>query len=389
MATELARAARPILDRLVAFPTVSRDSNLALIDWVEGYLAGFGVTSHRVPNADGTKASLYASVGPEVAGGIVLSGHTDVVPVDGQAWTSDPWTVTERNGRLYGRGTCDMKGFDALALAAVPLALRSGLKRPLQIALSYDEEVGCEGCVGMVVEMAAHLPRAAAVIVGEPSRMKVVTGHKGGAGYHVHVKGFEVHSSLMHRGVSAIMEAARLIGWANDRNAENAARAPGPLAQAFDPPWTTVHVGQIAGGTAHNITAADCRLGLDFRVVPGESVADWLAAFEAEAARLQAAMQAVRPEAGITLRRFFTVPPLVPEAEGAAEALARRLTGDNAPHVVSYGTEAGHFQKNGYSCVVCGPGDIAQAHQPDEYIDVSEFEAGAAFLENLVAELCR
>ena len=210
MMSDMANA-RAILDRLVAFPSVSRDSNLALVDWVEGYLAGFGVKSHRVYNGEGTKANLYASIGPEVPGGVILSGHTDVVPVDGQAWTSDPFAVTERDGRLYGRGTCDMKGFDALALAAVPMALKAGLKRPLQIALSYDEEVGCDGCIGMVNEMAALLPRAAAVVVGEPSRMKVVTGHKGGVGYKTAVKGHEVHSSLLDRGVSAVMEAARLI----------------------------------------------------------------------------------------------------------------------------------------------------------------------------------
>ncbi|MCY1125959.1 acetylornithine deacetylase [Frigidibacter sp. RF13] len=379
--------ARSILARLVAFPTVSRDSNLALIDWVEDYLAGHGITAHRVWNVERTKANLYAQVGPSVPGGIVLSGHSDVVPVDGQAWATDPWLLTERDGRLFGRGTCDMKGFVALMLAAVPMALAAGVKRPLQIAISYDEERGCTGCVGMVEEMAAVLPRAAAVIVGEPTRMKVVTGHKGGAGYHVHVKGFEVHSSIMHLGVSAILEAGRLIGWVNDRNETARSAMPGPIAATFDPPWTTWHVGQIAGGTAHNITAADCRLGVDVRVVPGEAIADHLAAFEAEVAQVAAAMALVRPEAGISLDRYFEVPPLVPEADGAAERLARGLTGDNGLHVVSYGTEAGHFQNAGYSAVVCGPGDIAQAHQPDEYIEVSEFRAGLAFMERLVAGL--
>ena len=192
--------ARAILDRLVAFPTVSRDSSLALVDWVEDYLAGFGVKAQRVYNAEGSKANLYASIGPDVTGGVILSGHTDVVPVDGQAWTSDPFVVTERDGRLYGRGTCDMKGFDALALAAVPMALKAGLKRPLQIALSYDEEVGCTGAPSMIAEMAGLLPRAAVVVVGEPSRMRMVNGHKGGVGYRVHVEGFEVHSSIMHQG---------------------------------------------------------------------------------------------------------------------------------------------------------------------------------------------
>ncbi len=380
-------SARAILERLVAFPTVSRDSNLDLVAWVEDYLAGHGVASTRVWNAERTKASLYANVGPEVAGGVVLSGHTDVVPVDGQAWTGDPWTVTERDGRLYGRGTCDMKGFLALALAAVPQALGARVQRPLQLALSFDEEVGCLGAPAMIAEMARHLPRAAGVIVGEPSTMQVVTGHKGGTGFRVHVEGFEVHSSILHRGVNAIMEAAKLIDWANARNAENFAAAPGELAALFDPPCTTLHVGTIAGGTAQNITAKDCRFGLDFRVVPGDDFARWEALWTARVAEAEAAMQAVRPEARITSERRMTVPALRPEPEGLAEALARQLTGDNGTHVVSYGTEAGQFQEGGYSAIVCGPGDIAQAHQPDEYIALSEFAAGAAMLDRLVERL--
>jgi acetylornithine deacetylase len=378
---------RQILDRLVAFPTVSRDTNLPLIDWVEDYLQGHGVAAHRVWNEDRTKASLYAQIGPGVEGGVVLSGHTDVVPVDGQLWSSDPWTVTERDGRLYGRGTCDMKGFVALALAAVPLARAAALKRPLQLALSYDEELGCTGAPAMIAEMARMLPRAAAVIVGEPSRFSVVTGHKGGTGFKVHVKGFEVHSSLIHTGVSAIMAAAPLIDFANRVNAANAAKPPATLAQMFDPPWTTLHVGMIQGGTAHNITAADCRFSCEIRVVPGEDIEDWVTALEGQVAQAVAVMQAIRPETGIVMERFFSVPPLRPETDGAAEALARRLTGDNATHVVSYGTEAGQFQAEGYSAVVCGPGDIAQAHQPDEYLELSEFDAGWAFMQRLVASL--
>jgi acetylornithine deacetylase len=379
--------AMSILGRLIAFPTVSRDSNLALVDWVESYLSGHGVKATRVWNDDRTKANLYASVGPAVAGGVILSGHSDVVPVDGQNWTSDPWTLTERDGRLYGRGTCDMKGFVALMLAAVPMALAAGVKRPLQLAISYDEELGCDGCIPMVAEMARTLPRAAAVIVGEPSRMKVVTGHKAGIGYRVDVKGYEVHSSLVDRGVSAVMEAGRIIQWVNERNAENRARVPGPLAAPFDPPWTTLHVGRIHGGTADNITAADCNLTIDMRPVPGEPSTDWQRAFEAEVARLEAGMQAVHAGTSIRLDRYFDMPMLVPEREGAAERLARAVTGDNATHVVSYGTEAGHFQAAGYSAVVCGPGDIAQAHQPDEYLEVSEFRAGLDFMQRLVADL--
>jgi len=382
------KSARAILDRLVGFPTVSRDSNLDLIGWVEDYLTSHGVPSTRVYNADGNKAALYANVGPEVEGGIVLSGHTDVVPVDGQDWSTDPWRVTEKDGKLYGRGTCDMKGFDALALAAVPLALSRGVKRPLQIALSYDEEVGCTGAPPMIDEMVKHLPRAGAAIIGEPSMMQAVTGHKGGTGFATHVKGYEVHSSIMHTGVNAIMFAAKLIEWANQQNTANRTKAASPLAAIFEPPWTTVHVGTIHGGTAHNITAADCVLGLDFRVVPGESLDDWKAAYLAKVAEVQAEMQAIRPEAGIEVDQYFTVPALEPEDGGRAEGLVRQITGDNATHVVSYGTEAGHFQNRGYSALVCGPGDIAQAHQPDEFITVEQLQAGEAFLARIVDTLC-
>ena len=380
---------REVLARLVAFPTVSRDSNLPLIDWVEEWLDARGITAHRVWNEDRTKAGLYAQVGPDVEGGVILSGHTDVVPVDGQDWTTDPWTVTERDGRLYGRGTADMKGFDALALWAMGEAAGRELKRPLQIALSYDEEVGCTGAPPLIAAMRVHLPRATAAIIGEPTTMQVVTGHKGGLAWRVHVKGHEVHSSLLHTGVSAILEAAKVVDLANRINAENAAAAPGPVAALFDPPWTTAHVGMIAGGTAHNITAGDCRFGFDFRVVPGEDPAHWAARFMAAVAEVEAGMKALRPRAGGAPDPFFELPPLRPETEGAAEALARRLTGDNGTHVVSYGTEASHFQAAGYSAVVCGPGDIAQAHQADEFIELSEMAAGEAFLRRLVDELAR
>ncbi len=377
--------ARDLMDRLVGFPTVSRDSNLDLIDFVEDYLSGFGVASTRVPNEDGTKAALYAHIGPEVDGGVVLSGHTDVVPVDGQAWDTDPFTVTEKNGKLYGRGTCDMKGFDALALSAVPLALERGIKRPLQIALSYDEEVGCVGAPPMIDHMVSHgLPRADTVLVGEPSMMKVVTGHKGGIGYKMHFRGFEVHSSLAPQGVSAIMMAAKLINWANEVNAENAAKTPSDLAADFVPPYTTLHIGTISGGTAHNITAKDCHFGFDFRIVPGEDVGAWQARFMDKVAEIEAEMKAVRPEAGITAEQYFSVPGLRPEEDGNAEAMIRRLTGDNASHVVSYGTEAGQFQERGYSAVICGPGDIAQAHQPNEFITVDQFRQGEVFIGRLV-----
>jgi acetylornithine deacetylase len=239
----------------------------------------------------------------------------------------------------------------------------------------------------MIEAMQGVLPKGSAVVVGEPSRMKLINGHKGGTGFHVHVKGFEVHSSLLPYGVSAIMEGARLIGWINDQNTAIQAGPRLAEAAAFDPPFTTLHVGMISGGTAHNITAGDCRFAVEMRVVPGDDLETRAQAFVAEAARLDADLKAVRPEAGVHLTRFFGVPALVPEAAGAADALVRRLTGDNAVGVVSYGTEAGQFQEAGYSAVVCGPGDIAQAHQADEYLEVSEFEAGHRFMRALIAEL--
>jgi acetylornithine deacetylase len=378
---------RQILDRLVSFRTVSRDSNLELVDWLEGYLASHRIRAHRYWHPDRTKAALFAHVGPWEEGAVVLSGHSDVVPVDGQDWSSDPWIVTERDGRLYGRGTCDMKGYVALAVWALVEGQRRGLRRPLQLALSFDEEIGCTGAPPMIAAMDGVVPKGAAVIVGEPSRMGLITGHKGGTGFHVHVKGFEVHSSLLPYGVSAIMEGARLIGWVNDQNSEIQRATPSPVAAMFDPPFTTLHVGMIEGGTAHNITAADCRFAIETRVVPDDDLEGRAAAIEAEAMRLDAALKARRPEAGVHLLRFFGVPPLRPEGDGVAEALVRRLTGANVTGVVSYGTEAGQFQEAGYSAVVCGPGDIAQAHQADEYLELSEFAAGLAFMERLLEAL--
>ena len=375
---------RQILDRLVGFPTVSSDSNLALVDWLQDYLQGHGIECHRHWNDDGTKAALMAHAGPRIPGAVVLSGHSDVVPVTGQTWATDPWVVTERDGRLYGRGTCDMKGFVALAVWALVRAQVQGCRRPLQLALSYDEEVGCTGAPPMIAAMQRVLPKGEVALIGEPSRMAVINGHKTGTGFHVHVKGYEVHSSLLPDGVSAIMEAARLIGWVNDRNAALMANAgPSP----FYPPFTTLHVGMIHGGTAHNITAGDCHFAIEMRVLPGEDAEALADDLLGAAARLDAALKARRPEAGVTLTRFFGVPGLRPEPAGAAEAMAARLTGANGTGVVSYGTEAGQFQQAGYSAVICGPGDIAQAHQADEYLDLSEFLAGQAFMERLLQAL--
>ncbi|MDO6482587.1 acetylornithine deacetylase [Shimia thalassica] len=378
---------RAILEKLVSIPTVSRDSNLPLIEWVETYLNSHGITAHRHYDEINEKAALFAHVGPETEGAVVLSGHTDVVPVDGQPWGTNPFEVVEKDGKLYGRGTCDMKGFDALAIWTLIEGHYADLKRPLQLALSYDEEIGCLGAPPMIEAMQPIVPKASAVIVGEPSMMQAVSGHKGGFGYHVHMQGFEVHSSILHTGVNAILYGAKIIEWVNQMNSESMAKEPGEVAAKFDPPFTTVHVGTIKGGTAHNITAKDCWFGVDFRVVPGDDAEDWRDLFLAKVAEVEAEMQAVVPETKIVLEERFQLPGLVPEENGEAEAIVRRLTGDNGSHVVSYGTEGGQFQEAGYSAVICGPGDIAQAHQPNEYLTVAQFDAGKAFMERLLVML--
>lgn len=376
-----------LMTKLISFPTVSRDTNLPLVDWVETYLNDHGIPAHRYSHPSEPKAALFAHVGPETEGAVVLSGHTDVVPVDGQSWDSDPFVVTEREGKYFGRGTCDMKGFDALALWALVEAKYAGVSTPLQLALSFDEEIGCLGAPPMIEAMQGVLPKGRAVIVGEPSMMCAVTGHKGGQGMDTHVIGYEVHSSLMHKGVSAILEGARIIDFANQRNAEAFAAEPTALGALFDPPVTTWHVGQVSGGTAHNITARDCRFSMDFRAVPGEDTAALRQSYFDHVARVEADMQAVHPDTRVEVTTRFEVPPLQPEKDGAAERLVRQITGDNGTHVVSYGTEAGQFQAAGYSAVVCGPGDIAQAHQPNEFITVAQFEAGHGFMKDLLARL--
>jgi acetylornithine deacetylase len=307
------------------------------------------------------------------------------VPVEGQAWSSDPWTLTERDGRLYGRGSADMKGFDALVLALVPHMVSTPLKRPIHIALSYDEEIACRGAPFMVREMAATLPRPAAVIVGEPTRHAVVTGHKASVQLRTEVTGRAVHSSRIDQGVSAVMVAARLVTWLEDVMEENIRRAD--PASPFEPPYTTLHCGVMQGGTAGNIVASSAWFYSDIRAIPTESPWDYLERYRAYARDvIEPRMKAVAPEAGIAVEVVSGIPGLRPETDGEAERLCRRITGDNGSHVVSYGTEAGLFQNAGWSTVVCGPGDIAQAHQPDEYIEVSELEAGDRFLRRLIAE---
>ncbi len=383
---DLARRAIDELGRLVAFDTTSRRTNLELISHVEALLDDLGVASRRVANADGSKANLLASIGPEVEGGVVLSGHTDVVPVDGQAWTSDPFVLERRGDKLYGRGTCDMKGFIALALAAAPAFAREGLARPVHLAFSYDEEIGCLGAPDLIRAIAAAVPMPAAVIVGEPTSMEAVSGHKGICSFRVKITGHEAHSSLTHLGVSANMAAIRLMASLHAL-AERLARDADP-ASPFLPKGPTLTVGVINGGTALNILARSCVFGFDLRTPPGVDPLALLGDFFAEAEALDAELKARFPDAGVVLERRSLVPALAPAPDAPAEAFARRLAGDNGPaRVVSYAAEAGQFQQAGYSVVICGPGSIDQAHQPDEYVEVAQIERGAAFMARLLEAL--
>jgi acetylornithine deacetylase len=379
---DLATAAAGLLTTLVGFDTTSRGSNLALIEWVEGYLDGLAIPHRRAPNADGTKSNLIATIGPMVEGGVVLSGHTDVVPVDGQPWSSDPFTVVERDGRLYGRGTCDMKGFLALALAAAPEILAVNPKKPVHLAFSYDEEIGCLGAPALIAMIQRELPRPALVVVGEPTDMEAVSGHKGITTFHVTVTGREAHSSQTQQGVSANMVAVKLMA-ALVALSERLEREADP-ASLFTPKGATLTIGVVHGGTAHNILARECNFHFDLRCPPGLEPMDLLAGFFDLASAMDAEVKARAPEAGVVVRRHSNVPAFAPERQGLAEAFARRLAGDNGPsRVVSYAAEAGQFQGAGFSTVLCGPGSIAQAHQPDEYVEVSQMQRGAAFMRRL------
>jgi acetylornithine deacetylase len=375
-----------VLERLVAFDTTSRNSNLALIGYVEEMLAGLGVPSRRAPSADGQKTNLYARIGPAAPGGVILSGHTDVVPVDGQPWTSDPFVLTRRGERLYGRGTCDMKGFLALALAAAPHLASAPLQRPAYLAFSYDEEVGCLGAPDMIAALGLEDPRPGAVIVGEPTNMQAVRGHKGIAVFKVTVSGREAHSSQPQIGVSAVMAAVRLMSLLQTL-AERLERDADP-ASPFTPRWPTLTIGQVQGGTAVNILARQCEFMFDLRCPPGIDPMAALAPFFDAAKALDAELKAKAPEAGVDIARRSLTPAFAPEADGEAERVARILAGDNGPpRVVASAAEAGQFQQAGFSTVICGPGSIDQAHQPDEYVEISQMQRGAAFMARLIEAL--
>jgi len=373
-----------MLAKLVSFDTESSKSNLALIAFVEEYLQGWNVPYVRVPNAAGDKAALYASIGPQDRGGIILSGHTDVVPVAGQAWTSDPFTLRVENGRAYGRGAVDMKAFDALALALVPEFLEANLKTPIHIMLSYDEETTCLGVIDTIRRLGHDLPLPKAAIVGEPTMLEVVDAHKSVVTFTTKVHGFEAHSSKPYLGASAVMTAAEMIAELNRIGDEMMER--GDTSGRFDPPYTTVHVGVINGGTARNIISKSCTFQWEFRGLPSldpQEIPTRLDRFVQEIAlkRLNRFGAFGRIETTLDV----AVPGLAPEPGSFAETLALRLVGKNRTQTVPFGTEAGHYQAAGLPTVVCGPGSIDQAHQPDEYITLEQLEAGAAFMRRLAA----
>ena len=374
-----------MLAHLVAFDTTSRNANLPLIAFVETYLTQHGVPHFRIDYAEG-KTNLYATIGPDVAGGIVLSGHTDVVPVDGQHWTSDPFTLAERDGKYYGRGSADMKGFIAATLALVPRFNSMKLKRPIHLALSCDEEVGCKGVRPLVAHLRDHLKRPRAVFVGEPTMMQVVNGHKSAVTFNTEVKGHEAHSSLTHKGVNAIMVAAEVLGEINTLRQELI--AAGDPSGRFDPPYSTIHVGTINGGTAKNIIPRGCNFQWETRLLPSADAKLVPKRMEALRQRLEPAMKVVAQDVGITTASTNEVPGLAPEQGSIAEQLALQATGGNATHAVSYCTEAGLFQQIGLPAIICGPGSIEQAHRPDEYVSIEQLKLCERYLLGLAKTCC-
>jgi acetylornithine deacetylase len=377
-------AVHDLLKTLVAFDTTSAKSNLKLIAFVRDYLGGCGIASTSTSSEDGAKASLFATIGPGGKGGIGLSGHSDCVPVEGQAWSSDPFTLTERDGKLYGRGACDMKGFLACVLASVPLFVSSRLKEPVHIMVSYDEEVGCTGVRPLIARLGKDLPRPRAIIVGEPTNMAVIEAHKRVDAYRTVVTGREAHSSLPQLGVNAISVAAELVEEIDRIDVALAAETN----ERFEPPFSTVQVGTIEGGTATNIVPKTCRFQWQVRGLPEADpnfAPQRLKTFADE--RLLPRMRRVAPAAAIETLRQGSVPAFLAKPGSEAVSLALALTGANSASTVSYGTEAGLFEEAGCPTVICGPGDIAQAHAADEFVAAAQLDACMAFLAKLAERL--
>ena len=376
-----------MLQRLVAFDTTSRNSNMELVAWVCDYVRAFGIEPLLLPSEDGVKANLVLSIGPDTrSDGVMLTGHSDVVPVDGQRWSSDPFTLVERDGRLYGRGTCDMKGFLATALALLPELAAMPLRSPLHVALTYDEETTCAGAIRLLPELARAGFRPRAVVVGEPTSMRVVNAHKGHYTCRTRVTGREAHGSLTGHGVNAVTLAARLVSCIEEL-AERRAAEDRPLA-GVEPPHTTVNVGTIRGGIQFNIVPRECEVVWEIRPVPGFDARALIAEVQAAAERLLGPARRVAPEASVETKLEHAVDAFTPTDDSPAERLVLALAGSNETHAVSYFTEAPYFQAAGMSTVVFGPGSIEQAHKPDEYIDVEQMHACARFVRALGRQLC-
>jgi len=375
-----------LLERLIGFDTESAKSNLGFVAFIEDYLNSLGVTYVKIPNAAGDKAALFATIGENRDGGIVLSGHTDVVPVEGQTWTSDPFKLRREADRVYGRGACDMKGFDAICLAMIPEFQQARLASPIHILLSYDEETTCRGPLDTIARFRADLPRPGAVFVGEPTSMQVANAHKSVAGYSTVVHGHEAHSSKPSLGASAVEAACDLVTELYRFGGELA--ASGDPSGRFDPPAATVHVGTIQGGTARNIMARLCIFHWEFRALPGVEQSLALRRLEDYTARIVTPkLTRYAKDAYVETLTEVEVPGLKPESGSIAETLALKLAQSNRTIAVSFASEAGQFQLAKLPTVVCGPGSIGQAHQPDEYIEIAQIEACIAFMRRLAAEL--
>ncbi|MGI9424624.1 MAG: acetylornithine deacetylase [Hyphomicrobiaceae bacterium] len=375
-----ANAAIDILDKLVSFDTTSRNSNLPIIDYIESYLSEHGIESLRVPDDTGEKASLFATIGPQGVSGVGLSGHTDVVPVDGQDWETDPFQLTEKDGKLFGRGACDMKGFLACVMAAVPDFKRRSLKVPMHVVFSYDEEVGCTGVRPMIDEFGDRLIKPRMVIVGEPTNMGVVDAHKGPVRWGVTITGRPAHSSMAPLGVNTISAATELLGELLVMEEELKTSV---YDERFTPPYTTLQVTEIQGGAASNIVPAETWFGWEIRAMPGVDPDAVEARFRAKADGVVAKMKEVAPEADIEIVRWNHVPAFAADPGSEVMSLALKLVEQNETLAVSYATEASLFHAAGASSVVCGPGDIAQAHTPNEWIAKEELEKCMQFLGRL------
>ena len=373
-----------LLRTLVGFQTVSRRSNLELIDFVEGYLAGFGIGARRVYSSDGERANLYATIGPTQRGGICLSGHSDVVPTDGQPWSTDPFVLTERAGRLFGRGTSDMKGFIACVLAAVPHFVEHVGETPIHIAISYDEEIGCVGVRGLLEELAGDAAKPTGCIIGEPTEMRVASAHKGKSAYRCCVRGLAGHSAQPQLGVNAIEYAAELVAFL--RRGGRALQSTGASHARYDPPFSTVQTGKIRGGVAINVVPDHCEFDFEIRQVPGDDAAQLVGDLTTYAKQtLLPEMSTVFSDAAIDLEQLNAYPGLKDDASSEAlKALCGGLLGVHDFATLSFGTEGGLFQAIGIPTVVCGPGSINRAHKADEYVEIDELQQCYDFLTRLV-----